>query len=247
MLGKTSFALVLLTFAAAAAASGPDPSDPIFQQHAPAKYTVDFDTTAGAFSIEVERESAPIGADRFFGLVKEGFYNGNSFFRVVPGFVVQWGINGNPDIQSRWREARITGLCIALRKRVTRLPSPCIPPPAPKPHHAIALLMIWVLSQHFRRAHPCTTDDPNKRTNAPGTITFATSGPNSRTTQLFINLKANAFLDRQGFAPFGKIVGDGLRVVEAINSEAGQRPDQGRIQQEGDACKFIFLCHYAML
>ncbi len=76
-------------------------------------------------------------------------------------------------------------------------------------------------------------DDPVIETNAPGTVTFATAGPNTRTTQLFVNLGDNAFLDSQGFSPIGRIV-EGLDVVQAINDEYGERPDQGRIQQQGN-------------
>lgn len=152
---------------------------------APENYKVKFETTAGDFTIEVTRRLAPKGADRFHELVEAKFFDECRFFRVVPQFVVQFGINGDPEVQRKWRNSRIT-------------------------------------------------DDAVKSSNRRGTITFATAGPNTRTSQLFINLKDNAGLDRQGFAPFGTVSGDGMKVVDKITSEYGQRPDQGRIQSSGN-------------
>lgn len=152
---------------------------------APAKYVAVFETSAGTFEVEVTRELAPNGADRFFNLVKSGFYDGNRFFRVAAGFVVQWGLHGDPALNTVWREARIN-------------------------------------------------DDPVKDTNRKGNIVFATAGPNTRTTQLFINLADNTFLDAMGFAPFGKVT-KGLSVVEKITSQYGETPNQMMIQTQGNA------------
>jgi peptidyl-prolyl cis-trans isomerase A (cyclophilin A) len=152
---------------------------------APAVYNVSFDTTAGVFVIQVTRAWAPKGADRFYNLVKHGYYNGNRFFRVLPGFMVQFGINGDPKLQAPWREAVIS-------------------------------------------------DDPVTQNNRRGTISFATRGPGSRTTQVFINFGDNSRLDRGGFAPFGQVV-SGMEVVDKINAQYGEDPDQGRIQAEGNA------------
>jgi peptidyl-prolyl cis-trans isomerase A (cyclophilin A) len=77
-------------------------------------------------------------------------------------------------------------------------------------------------------------DDPNKQPNVAGTITFATSGPNSRTTQLFINLGDNTFLDGQGFSPIGRVT-EGMEVVKSICDEYGERPNQMQIQMQGNA------------
>jgi peptidyl-prolyl cis-trans isomerase A (cyclophilin A) len=134
----------------------------------------------------VQRDWAPNGADRFYNLVKNGFYDNTRFFRVMPGFMVQFGINGDPNIAAAWRAANIK-------------------------------------------------DDPVKQSNARGTISFATAGPDTRTTQVFINYDdRNAALDEQGFSPFGKIV-SGMDVVDAIYSGYGESPDQGLIQQHGNA------------
>jgi peptidyl-prolyl cis-trans isomerase A (cyclophilin A) len=152
---------------------------------APDTYKVKFDTSAGVFVVEVHRASAPKGADRFYNLVKNGFYDECRFFRVVPGFMVQFGINGNPAIQQHWVNANIP-------------------------------------------------DDPVKGTNKRGTISFATRGPNTRTTQVFINFGDNGGLDRQGFAPFGEVV-SGMDVVDKINAQYRERPNQGEIQSNGNA------------
>ena len=152
---------------------------------APATFKARFDTTAGSFVVEVHRDWAPIGADRFYNLVKYGFFDSAGFFRVLPNFMVQFGINGDPSVQSAWRDANLK-------------------------------------------------DDPVKQSNKKGYITFATAGPNSRTTQVFINFKDNAGLDRQGFAPFGEVI-SGVEVVDKINSQYGEKPEQGRIQMQGNA------------
>ena len=154
-------------------------------EQAPATYRAKFETGKGAFVVEVTRAWAPRGADRFYNLVKNGFYDDTRFFRVVPGFMVQFGIHGEPAVQSNWVNARIP-------------------------------------------------DDPVTQSNKRGTITFATSGPGARTTQVFINFDDNANLDGMGFAPFGRIV-SGMNVVDAINAEYRERPDQRRIQPQGNA------------
>ncbi|GBD31837.1 MAG: hypothetical protein KatS3mg081_1584 [Gemmatimonadales bacterium] len=173
--------------AEAAAPANPllNPNSPEMNQTAPDVYRVRFETSKGEFIVEVTRAWAPKGADRFYNLVRHGFYDGARFFRVVPGFVVQFGINGDPQISARWRTARIE-------------------------------------------------DDPVTQSNRRGTITFATAGPNSRTTQVFINYADNTNLDGQGFAPFGRVV-QGMDVVDRINAEYGQSPNQGMIQQRGNA------------
>lgn len=158
---------------------------------APAAFKVLFETTEGDIVVEVYRAWAPRGADRFYNLVRHGYYDGVRFFRTVPGFVVQFGIHGDPVVSAAWREARIP-------------------------------------------------DDSVEARNQRGTVTFATGGPHTRTTQLFINLADNARLDAQGFAPFGRVVG-GMDVVARLHSgygdarPRGQGPDQERIHSEGNA------------
>ena len=155
------------------------------QRAAPDEYGVKLATSQGDIIIEVTRKHAPLGADRFHQAVKQGFYDECRFFRVVPKFVVQFGINGDPKIQTKWRESRIK-------------------------------------------------DDPVKATNTRGTLTFATAGPGTRTTQLFINLADNSRLDSMGFAPFGKII-KGMDVVDKLTNKYGEMPKQGQIQAEGNA------------
>lgn len=158
-----------------------DAKDP----QAPEKFRVKCDTSCGAFVIDVQRKWSPTGVDRFHALVKAGYYDECRFFRVVPDFVVQFGMNGDPKLQKKW-DVKIK-------------------------------------------------DDPVVVSNKKGFVTFAKSSlPDSRTTQLFINCRDNAFLDNMKFAPFG-VVSEGMDVVLKINSEYGQRPQQSRIQAEGNA------------
>lgn len=172
--------------AAAAAAAGAALLDPSHATTtAPDVFRVRFETTRGAFVVAVTRSWAPLGADRFYNLVRAGFYDDTGFFRVVPGFVVQFGLNGDPRVNAAWESARIQ-------------------------------------------------DDPVTQTNTPGRITFATAGPGTRTTQLFISLGTNGRLDGMGFAPFGEVA-SGLDVVKEIYSGYGEMPDQGRITSEGNA------------
>jgi peptidyl-prolyl cis-trans isomerase A (cyclophilin A) len=192
---QVSFALAALALglvAGANAASAGNLSDPAaLNAKAPAVYQAKFDTSKGPFVVEVHRDWAPRGADRFYNLVKNGFYDNARFFRVIEGFMVQFGINGDPSVAGAWRDADIK-------------------------------------------------DDPVKQSNERGTITFATAGPNTRTTQVFINFGDNAGLDGQGFSPFGKVV-SGMEVVDSLyggygeGAPNGNGPDQGRIQSQGNA------------
>ena len=151
---------------------------------APHVYHVRFHTTKGYFTVEVTRAWAPIGADRFYNLCEHHFYDGASLFRVVPGFVVQFGLSADPHVSKAWANANIK-------------------------------------------------DDPVSQSNDRGYITFATAGPNTRTTQVFINLVNNGRLDGMGFAPFGKVT-EGMDVVDKLYGGYGDHgPDQDRLTREG--------------
>lgn len=158
---------------------------------APDVYKAKFTTTKGDFVIEVHRAWAPLGADRFYNLVKNGFFDDAAFFRVLPGFMAQFGINAKPAINKVWDKATIT-------------------------------------------------DDPVTQSNKRGYVSFATAGPNTRTTQVFINFGDNSRLDGQGFAPFGMVT-EGMDVVDKLYSgygegaPGGSGPAQDRIQGEGKA------------
>ncbi|MEZ5352737.1 MAG: peptidylprolyl isomerase [Bryobacteraceae bacterium] len=153
----------------------------------PARYRVKFETTKGDFLVDVVREWSPNGADRFYELVTTGFYDGARFFRVVPGFVVQFGLKGDPAADAKWDDATIED------------------------------------------------DTPRGMSNLPATVVFAAKQtPNTRSSQVFINLGQNQRLDAMGFTPFGR-VSEGMAVVAAINNEYGEAPDQMRIKTEGNA------------
>jgi peptidyl-prolyl cis-trans isomerase A (cyclophilin A) len=184
-------ALSFAAFALPALSQGKLGNPAALNEKAPATYKAKFETSKGAFVIQVNREWAPNGADRFYNLVKNGYFDDARFFRVVKGFMVQFGINGDPNVNAQWRNARIK-------------------------------------------------DDPVRQSNKRGFVTYATSGADSRTTQVFINFDDNSGLDGQGFSPFGQVI-SGMNVVETLNGEygdgapRGRGPDQMRVQQEGNS------------
>ena len=160
----------------------------LLKDKAPDTYQVKFDTTRGEFTITITRAWSPLGADRFYNLVKHHYFDNARFFRVLPGFVVQFGLNSNPAVTSVWKKATIK-------------------------------------------------DDPRNQSNKPGTLVFATAGPNTRTTQLFINLNDNgSSLDSQGFTPFGQVDGDGMKVVGMLYDQYGDTAgmDQENITKGGE-------------
>ena len=142
---------------------------------APAIYRVQFETSKGSFIVQVTRAWAPRGADRFFELVRGGFFDDSRFFRVRSGFIAQFGIAGNPKRNARWTPI---------------------------------------------------ADDPVTQSNARGTIAFAMTGPNTRLTQLYINLADNRRLDADGFAPIGRVV-EGMDVVDKLYGGYGEESGGG--------------------
>src|SRR6202049_3600464 len=158
---------------------------------APDVYEVKFVTTAGDFSVKVTRAWAPNGADRFYNLVRHHFYDGAAFFRVLPGFMAQFGLSAYPEVSKVWENATIK-------------------------------------------------DDPIVQSNHRGFVSFATAGPNTRTTHVFINYGNNEALDRSGFSAFA-LVSDGMEVVDKLYSGYGEGapdghgPDQGLIGSRGRA------------
>jgi peptidyl-prolyl cis-trans isomerase A (cyclophilin A) len=153
---------------------------------APATFTVNFDTTKGPVVVQVHRDWAPIGADHFYQLVKTGYFDGSRFFRVVPNFIVQFGLAADPAVTRKWKQTPLA-------------------------------------------------DDPVKQHNVRGTLVYATAGPNTRTTQLFINLVDNTrSLDGQGFAPFAQVT-SGMSAVDSIFPGYGEAPQQPLIESQGNS------------
>jgi peptidyl-prolyl cis-trans isomerase A (cyclophilin A) len=189
MFHRRSAGLARLVSAAAILIAGCAP-----KEAAPAQFKVVLQTTKGDVTIDVTRAWSPRGADRFYSLVKEGFYDGARFFRVIRSprpFMAQFGINGDPKVTAKWADANIQ-------------------------------------------------DDPVTQHNTRGMISFATSGANTRSTQLFINYSDNSRLDATGFSPFA-VVSNGMEVVDQFYADYGEGPpdgtgpDQERIEKEGNA------------
>ncbi|HEX4642547.1 MAG TPA: peptidylprolyl isomerase [Candidatus Acidoferrales bacterium] len=169
--------------AAKAPAARTTPYDPALlhpetlKAKAPAEYDVKFVTTAGDFTVHVTRAWAPNGADRFYNLVRHHFYDGSAFFRVLSGFMAQFGLSAYPEVSKVWENATIK-------------------------------------------------DDPVAQSNHRGFVSFATAGPNTRTTQAFINFGNNEALDKSGFAAFA-VVSDGMDVVDKLYNGYGEGAPDG--------------------
>jgi len=176
----------LVVLAACSGTQSPSSDVAKADAQAPTTYQVRMETSKGPVVIDVNRVWAPRGADRFYLLAKRGFYDQARFFRVVPGFIVQFGMHAKPEENAKWSNAEIQ-------------------------------------------------DDPVTQPNVKGTVSFAARGPNTRTSQVFINLGDNSgSLDPQGFAVFGH-VSQGMDLVEKIFSGYGQTPEQELINVRGNA------------
>jgi cyclophilin family peptidyl-prolyl cis-trans isomerase len=149
-----------------------NPKHKLWSQQSPDVFKVRFDTSMGSFVIEAHREWAPRGVDRFYSLVRAGFFDDSRLFRVRAGYIAQFGIPGDPVVAAIWRDQAIP-------------------------------------------------DDPVRQSNTRGSIGYAMTGPNTRTTQVYINLSDNSRLDRDGFAPFGKVV-EGMEVVDRLYAGYGE-------------------------
>jgi peptidyl-prolyl cis-trans isomerase A (cyclophilin A) len=192
LLGTSCLALALAAAVGAQGGDAPSLKDPsTMTADCPPVYRAKFDTSQGEFVVEVERDWAPRAAIRFYNLVKNGYFNDNRFFRVLSGFMAQFGITGDPALNAVWRRAVII-------------------------------------------------DDARKQSNERGYLSFASAGPNTRTTQVFVNLKDNFQLDGANFAPFGHVV-SGMNVVEKLYTgygdgpPNGSGPEQSKVQIEGNA------------
>ena len=152
----------------------------------PDVFRVKFDTSTGPYVIEVTKSWAPIGAERFYEMCKVGYFNDARYFRVIHGFMVQFGLAADPKLTAQYKSKNLQ-------------------------------------------------DEPVRKSNQRGKITFAKSGaPNSRTTQVFINYGDNSRLDGMGFAPFGVVI-FGMEYVDKITDQYGERPSQGAITSQGNA------------
>ena len=168
-----------------------NPKHKVWSERAPDVFKVRFETTKGLFVIQIHRDWAPRGVDRFYNLVRTGFFDDSRFFRVRPGFIAQFGIPGDPKIAAVWREQTLP-------------------------------------------------DDPVRQSNNRGTIAYAMTGPNTRTTQLYINISENSRLDADGFSPIGRVV-EGMEIVDQLYSGYGEDAGggmrggkQGKIFEEGN-------------
>ena len=178
--------------AGAAATPAAPPSDALlhpvaakFMASGPDSFAVHFVTSRGAFDLTIHRDWSPKGTDRLYYLFSNNYYDGIRFFRVMKGFMAQFGMAGDTGVERAWKDLDLS-------------------------------------------------DEPVKHSNKRGTLTFADAGPNTRSTQLFINFGDNGQLDQGGFTPVGAVT-NGMGVVDSLYTGYGESPDQGKITSEGNA------------
>lgn len=140
----------------------------------PDSFRVALATSKGNVVVEIYKAWSPHGAERFYQLTAEGFFDNQRFFRVLPHYIAQFGANDDRKRNERWDKERIP-------------------------------------------------DDPARETNARGTLAFAADAPNTRSHQLFFNLKDNPKLDPQGFVPIGRVV-LGISVLDSLFDDYGETP-----------------------
>lgn len=159
----------------------------------PQVFRVKFQTSKGDFVVEAHRDWSPHGVDRFYELVQMKYFDQNRFFRVVPGFIAQFGVHRDFNVHGKWRTMFIP-------------------------------------------------DDPPKEKNVRGTLAFAKSDPDTRATEIFINLADNKALDDQAFVPFAKVV-QGMDVVDQFYSGYGEVRPEGKYidpnRVEGEANEYL--------
>ncbi len=159
----------------------------------PEVFRVKFQTSKGDFVVEARRAWAKHGADRFYELVRMKYFDQGRFFRVVPGFIAQFGVHRDFNVHAKWREYFIV-------------------------------------------------DDPPQQKNLRGTLAYAMSGPDTRATEIFINLADNKALDDQSFVPFAKVI-QGMDVVDQFYSGYGEMRPEGKYIEpgrvEGEANEYL--------
>jgi peptidyl-prolyl cis-trans isomerase A (cyclophilin A) len=141
---------------------------------APDSFRVAISTSKGDVVVQVYKSWSPHGAERFYQLVSQDFFDDQRFFRVIPQYIAQFGASAEPKNNDRWDDAKIP-------------------------------------------------DDPRTQSNSRGTLSFAAEAPNTRSHQLFFNLKDNPKLDPQNFVPIGRVV-DGMAVLDALYDDYGDTP-----------------------
>jgi peptidyl-prolyl cis-trans isomerase A (cyclophilin A) len=187
----------------AAAAAAAEPFTVILTVQIDGQNQDDDIKTYSEIEIEVRPDWAPLASNRFKELVQSGFYIDSRFFRVLPGYVAQFGISADPQLNKEWMFCGVD-VDVDVDDKVQSN-----------------------INSSDNNCHPPLIDEPRKEHNKRGTLSFASSGKNSRTTQVFINLGNNDgvpnFLDGQNFVPFARVVRGMDDTVKQLNSEYGRK------------------------